>query len=125
MSWRAGESAGSAIRTSSVNLAGPTVVAATSVATETTTWGMLRASVNEGLGALRGHGFTGHKRAARLWFCFQCGAKLGNFFFDEQAVTALRQPFQGEGAQGDAFEFFDGMFFGEKHAAKNVLPGVL
>jgi hypothetical protein len=37
----------------------------------------------------------------------------------------LRQSFQIERAEADAFEFFDGMFFGKKHAAKNVFPRVL
>jgi hypothetical protein len=125
VAWRAGGSAGSAVRTSSVNVAGPAAVATISIATETALRGILRANVNERPGSLLCDGLAEHKRAARLWFYFQRGAKLGDFFFDEQTVATLRQSFQVERAEADAFEFFDRMFFGKKHAAKNVLAGVL
>ncbi len=37
----------------------------------------------------------------------------------------MRQAFQRERAQPDAFQFFDGMFFGEEDAAENIFFGIL
>jgi hypothetical protein len=37
----------------------------------------------------------------------------------------LRQTFQSERAESDAFQFFHGMAFGKKHASQNVFLGIL
>jgi len=59
--------------------------------------------VNDRCGVLRKRLLGRHVRHARLRWDFQGAAKFVDFFVDEQAVAALRQAFQRERAQGDAF----------------------
>jgi hypothetical protein len=125
VSWRSGSAAGGAIGAAFIETAGPAIVAAIRISTEAAIRGILRPGENDRPERLPGNRFSGHKRAARLRFYFQRGAKRGDFIFDKQAVAALRQSFEVERAESDALEFFDGMFFGEEHAAKDVLAGIL
>ena len=75
--------------------------------------------------AFLGEFLAGHVGSARLGFYFQRAAKIGDFFFDEQAVAALRNTIQTERAEADAFQFFNGMLRGGKHAAQNIFFGIL
>jgi hypothetical protein len=70
-------------------------------------------------------GLSGHERGTRLRFYFQLPAKLLYFFFDQHPVAALRNAFEIQRAEGDALQFFDGMFFREEHAAENIFFGIL
>ena len=63
---------------------------------------------------------SGHVGGAGLGFYFQGAAEVGDFFFDEQAIAALRNTFERERAKANAFQFFDGMLSGGENPAKNI-----
>ena len=59
--------------------------------------------MNNRCGLLRNRFLGRYERHPRLRNYFQPAAEFVDFFVDQQAVTALRQAFQREGAQPDAF----------------------
>ena len=60
--------------------------------------GRLRCGVNNRCVPVRNRFLLRYKRHARLWFYFQGATEFVDFFVDQQAVTALRQAFEREGA---------------------------
>ena len=67
-----------------------------------------------------GHFLGGDIGTAGPGFYFQRAAKVVDFFFDQQTVAALRNAFERERAEADAFQFFYGMLRGGENAAKNI-----